>query len=63
MRLSKFIALFSEKNNNPIKAIIYTHNHGDHTFGAAYYVQSQKKNRKLLHMKIQIIMCKELWEF
>ena len=34
-------ALFSEKNNNPIKAIIYTHNHGDHTFGAAYYVQSQ----------------------
>ena len=23
--------LFSEKNSNPIEAIIYTHNHGDHT--------------------------------
>ena len=28
---------FSKINSNPIKAIIYTHNHGDHTFGAAYY--------------------------
>jgi len=28
---------FSTINSNPIKAIIYTHNHGDHTFGAAYY--------------------------
>ena len=28
---------FREINSNPIKAIIYTHNHGDHTFGAAYY--------------------------
>ena len=34
-------SLFSKKNNNPIRAIIYTHNHGDHTFGAAYYVKSQ----------------------
>ena len=31
----KIYALFREKNKNPIKAIIYTHNHGDHTFGAA----------------------------
>ena len=29
--------VFKQKNSNPIKAIIYTHNHGDHTFGAAYY--------------------------
>ena len=36
--------IFSKKNSNPIKAIIYTHNHGDHTFGAAYYtnIQSEK---------------------
>ena len=24
---------FKKINSNPIKAIIYTHNHGDHTFG------------------------------
>ena len=41
-------ALFSEKNNNPIKAIIYTHNHGDHTFGAAYYVQSQIEKPQII---------------
>lgn len=30
--------LFSKINSNPITAIIYTHNHGDHTFGAkAFY--------------------------
>jgi len=28
---------FKKINSKPIKAIIYTHNHGDHTFGAAYY--------------------------
>ena len=28
---------FRKINSNPISAIIYTHNHGDHTFGAAYY--------------------------
>ena len=28
---------FKEINSNPIKAIIYTHNHGDHTFGTSYY--------------------------
>ena len=36
--------IFKKKNSNPIKAIIYTHNHGDHTFGAAFYntIQSEK---------------------
>ena len=36
--------IFRKKNSNPIKAIIYTHNHGDHTFGAAFYntIQSEK---------------------
>ena len=28
---------FKKINSNPIKAIIYTHNHGDHTFGTSYY--------------------------
>ena len=41
-------ALFSKKNNNPIKAIIYTHNHGDHTFGASYYVKSQKEKPQII---------------
>ena len=35
--------LFKSKNDNPIEAIIYTHNHGDHTFGSAYYLKSQEK--------------------
>ena len=36
--------IFKKKNSNPIKAIIYTHNHGDHTFGAGFYntIQSEK---------------------
>jgi alkyl sulfatase BDS1-like metallo-beta-lactamase superfamily hydrolase len=36
--------IFRKKNSNPIKAIIYTHNHGDHTFGASFYntIQSEK---------------------
>ena len=41
-------SLFSEKNNNPVKAIIYTHNHGDHTFGAAYYVKSQNEKPQII---------------
>ena len=41
-------SLFSEKNNNPIKAIIYTHNHGDHTFGAAYYLKSQNDKPQII---------------
>jgi alkyl sulfatase BDS1-like metallo-beta-lactamase superfamily hydrolase len=35
--------IFRKKNSNPIKAIIYTHNHGDHTFGAAFYNNMQGK--------------------
>ena len=44
------IALFQAKkvytefqaiNANPIAAIIYTHNHGDHTLGAKYFVDQQ----------------------
>ena len=41
-------SLFSKKNNNPIRAIIYTHNHGDHTFGAAYYVKSQEVKPQII---------------
>lgn len=41
-------SLFSEKNDNPIKAIIYTHNHGDHTFGAAYYLKSQNEKPQII---------------
>ena len=37
----KIYELFRKKNSNPVKAIIYTHNHGDHTFGAAYYLDIQ----------------------
>jgi metal-dependent hydrolase (beta-lactamase superfamily II) len=32
---------FNEINSNPIAAIIYTHNHGDHTLGAKYFVDQQ----------------------
>ena len=39
----KIYTLFRKKNSNPIKAIIYTHNHGDHTFGASYYLKSQSE--------------------
>ena len=41
-------ALFRQKNNNPIKAIIYTHNHGDHTFGAAYYMKTQDDKPQII---------------
>ena len=44
----KVYALFKEKNPNPIEAIIYTHNHGDHTFGAEYFINSQKKRPKII---------------
>ena len=40
--------LFKQKNSNPIKAIIYTHNHGDHTFGAAYYLTTQQERPKII---------------
>ena len=32
-------ALFDEINLNPIEAIIYTHNHGDHTYGATVFAE------------------------
>ena len=41
-------SLFRQKNNNPIKAIIYTHNHGDHTFGAAYYMKTQDDKPQII---------------
>ena len=40
--------LFSEKNSNPIEAIIYTHNHGDHTFGASHYLKVQDKKPQII---------------
>ena len=40
--------VFKQKNLNPIKAIIYTHNHGDHTFGAAYYLTTQQERPKII---------------
>ena len=40
--------LFKQKNSNPIKAIIYTHNHGDHTFGTAYYLTTQPERPKII---------------
>ena len=32
-------ALFGAINSNPIEAIIYTHNHGDHTYGATVFAE------------------------
>ena len=37
----KVYAKFNAINSNPIAAIIYTHNHGDHTLGAKYFVDQQ----------------------
>ena len=31
--------LFTEINSNPIEAIIYTHNHADHTYGASVFAE------------------------
>ena len=33
---------FYSINSNPIAAIIYTHNHGDHTLGAKYFADQQE---------------------
>ena len=44
----KIFSLFSKKNSNPIKAIIYTHNHGDHTFGTAFYVNNQDERPQII---------------
>ena len=38
----KVYAEFKAINKNPIAAIIYTHNHGDHTLGAKYFVDQQE---------------------
>ena len=31
--------LFDSINSNPVEAIIYTHNHGDHTYGATVFAE------------------------
>ena len=40
---SEIYKRFKKLSDNPITAIIYTHNHGDHTFGAAHYLTTQKE--------------------
>ena len=44
----KVYNLFKQKNSNPIKAIIYTHNHGDHTFGTQYYLNIQEERPQII---------------
>ena len=44
----KIYSLFNKKNSNPIQAIIYTHNHGDHTFGTAFYVNNQDERPQII---------------
>ena len=44
----KIYNLFYQKNSNPIKAIIYTHNHGDHTFGTQYYLNIQEDKPQII---------------
>ncbi len=44
----KIYSLFKQKNSNPIKAIIYTHNHGDHTFGTQYYLNIQEERPQII---------------
>ena len=39
----KVYSEFKLINANPIAAIIYTHNHGDHTLGAKYFVDQQEE--------------------
>jgi len=34
---------FQKINQNPIRAIIYTHNHGDHVFGASEFYNAQEE--------------------
>ena len=45
---NKIYNLFKQKNSNPIKAIIYTHNHGDHTFGTQYYLNIQEERPQII---------------
>ncbi len=44
----KIYSLFKQKNSNPIKAIIYTHNHGDHTFGTQYYLNIHEERPQVI---------------
>ena len=44
----KIYSLFYKRNSNPIDAIIYTHNHGEHTFGASYFYNLQEKKPKII---------------
>ena len=44
----KIYKFFKNINSNPIKAVIYTHNHGDHTFGAAYYDSISKEKPQII---------------
>ena len=44
----KIYSLFKEKSSSPIKAIIYTHNHGDHTFGTAFYIKNQNEKPQII---------------
>ena len=39
---------FRKLNSNPISAIIYTHNHGDHNFGTSYYVNNQENKPMII---------------
>ena len=48
LEAEKIYSLFNKKNSNPIKAIIYTHNHGDHTFGTAFYVNNQDERPQII---------------
>ena len=48
--------LFKQKNSNPIKAIIYTHNHGDHTFGTAYYLTQKERPKIIAHKSTDYYM-------
>jgi glyoxylase-like metal-dependent hydrolase (beta-lactamase superfamily II) len=45
---SEIYRLFKLINNNPIKAVIYTHNHGDHTFGTSFYLTTQEQRPKII---------------
>jgi alkyl sulfatase BDS1-like metallo-beta-lactamase superfamily hydrolase len=45
---SEIYKRFQMLNNNPIVAIIYTHNHGDHTFGAAHYLTTQEERPRVI---------------
>ena len=45
---------FQKINQNPIKAIIYTHNHGDHVFGASEFYYAQEENTNTYFKPVNI---------